>query len=367
LKTLTTDLGDEIMKKIEKVETCFLPTPLHKLENISKDLDGYNIYIKRDDMTGIGTGGNKLRKLDYIVKKALDEGYTTLLTYGGVQTNHGRLTAAAAARFGLKSVIMCYGLPPEKMSGNLVLDRIMGAEVVFMDTTDIREKAKDMEYEDIVKAYKTLKKTATDSVIKRYEDKGEKVAIVQIGGHSSEGLLGYFDCIKEIDDQLESQNLNIDYLVVGNGSGGTLGGLLLGKKYYDSKYEIYASNISPKKQIEMDELNDFCNKTSEQFEMGVTITHDDYEWTNDYTGISYNVPDEETRKVISYLASKEGIFVDPCYTGKSFMGLLGLIKEGKFKKNSNILFLHTGGVPGIWTEEHEEGFNNDLWNNIEVF
>lgn len=355
------------MKKVKKVQTCFLPTPLHKLENISNDLKDYNIFIKRDDMTGIGIGGNKLRKLDYIVHKALSEGYTTLLTYGGVQTNHGRLTAAAASRFGMKSIIMCYGLPPKSLSGNLLLDRVMGAEVSFMDTTEIRKQAESMEYEEIVAAYKGLKKRATDSVVKRYEEMGEKVYIVEIGGHSKEGLLGYFDCIKEINDQLETQKQNIDYLVVGNGSGGTLGGLILGAKYYNAPYKIYASNISPKKEIEMDELVTFCNETSDFYEMGVTVSKNDFEYSNDYTGIAYNVPDKETRDVICYLASKEGILVDPCYTGKSFMGLLGFIKEGKFKKGSNILFIHTGGTPGLWTEEHQDGFNKDLWNDIKVF
>lgn len=355
------------MKKVEKVNTCFLPTPLHKLENVSKDLKDYNIYIKRDDMTGIGAGGNKLRKLDYIVHKAKAEGYTTLLTYGGVQTNHGRLTAAAAARFGMKSIIMCYGLPPKRISGNLLLDRIIGSEVVFMDTTEIRKEAENMQYDEIVAAYKGLKKKATDSVTKRYEEQGEKVCIVEIGGHSKEGLLGYFDCVKEIQTQLKDQQIKMDYMVVGNGSGGTYGGLLLGAKYFDVDYEIWATNISPKKEIEMDELVDFCNKTSDYYDMGVEVKKEDLKYTNEYTGIAYNVPDKDTRETICYLAGKEGILVDPCYTGKAFRGLLGLIEEGKFKKGSNILFVHTGGVPGLWTEEHETGFNEDLWNDVEVF
>lgn len=355
------------MKLVNKVSTCFLPTPLHRLNSVSDDLKDYNIYIKRDDLTGIGVGGNKLRKLDYIIKKAIDEGYTTLLTYGGVQTNHGRLTAAAAAKFGLKSVIMCYGLPPEKISGNLVLDRILGAEVVFMDTTTIRAQMNQIPYDEVVKKYKELKKTATDSIIKKYEAMGEKVYIVEIGGHSKEGLLGYVDCVKEINQQIIDQKINIDYVVVGNGSGGTLGGLLLGKKLYQAPYEIYASNISPKQPKEMLELLDFCNQTSEYFEMGVEVDESDLHYTNDYTGKGYNIPDEATRETICYLARREGIIVDPCYTGKAFSGLLGLIENNTFPKGSNILFIHTGGIPGVWTEEHEDGFNKDLWKNIEIY
>lgn len=355
------------MIKVEKVNTCFLPTPLHKLENISKDIKDYNIYMKRDDMTGIGLGGNKLRKLDYIIKKALDEGYTTLLTYGGIQTNHGRLTAAAAAKFGMKCIIMSYGLPPEEMSGNIVLDRILGAEVVFMDTTTIRKNAENMKYEDIVNEYKSLKKRATRDMVKKYEEAGEKVYIVEIGGHSKEGLLGYFDCVKEINDQVDTLGIELDYVVVGNGSGGTLGGLLLGKKYYNSKFSIVASNISAKNDVEINELIEFCNETSKYYDMGVSVSNSDFYYTNSYIGTGYNIPDKDTRDVIEYLASKEGILVDPCYTGKSFRGLLGLIDEGYFKKGSNILFIHTGGTPGIWTDEHLVEFSNDLWKNIKVY
>ncbi len=355
------------MKRIEKVNTCFLPTPLHKLENFSKELDNIEVYMKRDDLTGIGMGGNKLRKLDYIVKKALDEGCTTLLTYGGVQTNHGRLTAAAAARFGMKSIIMCYGTPPEEMSGNLVLDRILDSEVIFMDTSEIRAKMEEMEYEEIVAAYKNLKKSSTDDVIAQRESIGEKVYLVPIGGHSPEGVMGYFDAVEEIRKQEQEMGVEFDHVVVGNGSGGTYAGLLLGKEYHKAPWNILASNISPKQEREMDELVDFCNEVSEQFEMEVKIQKEDVHYSNEYTGIAYNVPDEPTRQVISRLAKSEGIFVDPCYTGKSFSGLLGFIEEGLIKPGEKVLFIHTGGLPGIWTQEHEVGFNEDLWKDLKIY
>jgi len=355
------------MKRLEKVQVSILPTPLHKLENISKDLKDFNVFIKRDDMTGFGIGGNKLRKLDYIVKKAIDDGCNTLLTYGGPQTNHGRLTAAAAAKFGMKSIILCYGKPPKNISGNLLLDRIIGTEVLFMDTEEVRKKAEGKPHDEVVELYRNLKMSATRTVVKRYKEQGDKVAIIQIGGHSKEGLMGYFDCVEEIEKQSKEMNVIFDYVVLGNGSGGTLGGLLLGKKYFKSSFEIFASNISPIPEEQITRLLEFCNKTSKEFEIGVEVSRDDFVYSNDYTGKGYNIPDKETRDVITYVASKEGIFIDPCYTGKSFMGLLGFIKEGRFKKNSNILFIHTGGTPGLWTEEHEAAFNEDLWNDIEIF
>ena len=354
------------MKEVKKVETAILPTPLHKLNNVSKDL-GYNVFIKRDDMTGLGAGGNKLRKLDYIVYQALKEGCTTLLTYGGSQTNHGRLTAAAAAKFGMKSVILAYGKKEDYMSGNLVLDRMMGTEVAFIDTTEIKKQAEGKSFEEVKELYREKKELATNTIVEKYKKQGDKVYTIQIGGHSKEGLLGYFNCVKEIMDQSEQMGVSFDYLVVGNGSGGTLGGLLLGKKYYNAPFEIISANIGEKREEDLERTVKFCNKTAKYYEMDVEVSMDDFTYTNDYVGIDYNEPDKGTREAIYYLANKEGIFTDPCYTGKSFNALLGLARKGEFKQNANILYLHTGGIPGIWTQTHEDAFNEDLWKDIEEF
>ena len=354
------------MNKPNKVETAILPTPLHRLNNISEDL-GVNLYIKRDDLTGYGIGGNKLRKLDYLVKKALDEGYTTLLTFGGPQTNHGRLTATAAAKYGMKCIIMVYGKKEDYMTGNLVLDRILGAEVVFMDTTDLREKAKGKPYKEVAALYREIKFRSTRTIIRKYEEQGEKVFSIQIGGHSMEGLMGYFDCVNEFETQAKDMNIDFEYVITGNGSGGTLGGLALGKKYYKKDWKLIGINVSDKNEEGYNMLIDFLNKTSEEYDMGIEITSDDFTENNDYTGIDYNVPDKETRDAIYYMAQKEGILLDPCYTGKSFLGVLGLIKSGKISKNANVLYIHTGGAPGIWSDNHLEAFNNDLWTDITEF
>lgn len=354
------------MNRPNKVDTAILPTPLHKLENISKDLN-INLYIKRDDLTGFGIGGNKLRKLNYLVKKAIDEGCTTLLTYGGPQTNHGRLTATAAAKFNMKSIIMVYGKKEEKLSGNLVLDKLLGSEVVFMDTTSIKEKAKDLEMKEVLLMYRELREKATNETIKRYEENGEKVFVIAMGGHSKEGMFGYIDCSEEIHTQSKDLGISFDYVITGNGTGGTVGGLLLGKELYNETYEIHAINVSNKKPDEMERTISFCNAVSKDYDLGVTLTNEDLKYTNDYVGIDYNVPDKDTREAIYYLASKEGIFTDPCYTGKSFRGLLEMVKNGAIKKNSNVLYIHTGGTPGIWTDIHEEAFNDELWNDIIVY
>lgn len=352
------------IKKIKKVNTGFYPTPLEKMNNLTKKIGKANLYIKRDDLTGLGFGGNKSRKLDYIVAEAIEKGYTTLLTYGGPQTNHGRMTAAAASKFGLKSIILCFGQPPEYASGNIILDRILGAEMCFMDTTKVRQLPKDK----MEKGYIKLKEDSTKKIIDIYEKKGEKVYIVPIGGHSSIGTLGYINAVKEIMDQLEKANINIDYLVTGYGSTGTFAGLYLGSKYFNAPFKVVGISVSPLQDNSKKNTCDFINKVSKEFEMGIECSIEDLWIEGGYTGNGYNIPDEYTRKCMYLLGSTEGIFIDPCYTGKSFRGFIDLVENERFPKGSSALFLHTGGTPGIFTKEHLDEMQNEVWGkNITIF
>ncbi len=355
------------MKKVDKLSNVYLPTPIQKLNNLSNDLGKSNMYIKRDDLTGIGMGGNKIRKLDYIIHEALEKGYDAVCTLGGVQTNHGRLTAAMAAKYGLKCIILCYGTPPKDMTGNLTLDRILDADIRFMDTTNLRAKMSTMSREEIVAEYKSFREGCEAKVAKEYEERGLKVFNVPIGGHSLLGTLGYLDCIKETMDQCEEDNIKLDYLVTGNGSGGTYAGLLLGAKYYNAPFKVIGVNISAKNDAEIEELIEHANEVSKEYELGVTLTLDDVELYSDTIGTGYNVPDEETRKVIYKLARREGIFVDPCYTGKSFAGFLKLVEDEVISSDSTSMFLHTGGTPALWTKEHLEKFEEELWKDIKIY
>ena len=350
-----------------KVHTAILPTPLYKLDNLSAELKS-NVYIKRDDLTGLAFGGNKLRKLDYLVKEAKDAGYTTLMTFGGTQTNHGRQTAAVACKYGMKSIIianMNSPAPPERLSGNLLLDEILGCDVIFMDMSSINDH-KEGKAPHVIKAETSkLRSAVAKKVIEMYEAKGERVYEMPAGGSTTTGVLGYFDCIEEILEQLNEKELRIDYIVCSSGSNATYAGLWLGAKYYNAPFEVIGCTVSPyswQKNIDMAQL---INDTSDRFGLGVHAEAEDVKLLGDYSGIAYDVPDEKTFQSIYRLARTEGIFVDPCYTGKGFTGLLDLIETEKIPAGSNVLFIHTGGVPGLYSEQHVDMFNKQLWEGKE--
>lgn len=346
------------LENLRGIKTGFYNTPIHKLENLSNKY-GINIYIKRDDLTGYACGGNKLRKLDYLLVDALEKNCTVLLTYGGPQTNHGRLTAAVAARFGLKCGIIMDGPAPKKATGNLILDKMMGADLFFMDDTNFKD-----ETVDIKKAkYNELLKKTTDEVVKMYESQGEKVYMIPVGGSSSLGAAGYVMAAKEIKDQLEEMNVNIDYVFTGFGSVGTYGGLYLGAKYFNAGFRPIGVSVSHKNDAEMQEKIDLINETNEFLELGVKVTPDDMWIEKGYVGISYNVPDPLTRSYVYMMAKEEAIILDACYTGKVFRGMIEMIEKGEISKDKNVMLLHTGGLPGIFSEAHEGAMQEELWGN----
>jgi len=342
--------------QLQKVDTGFLNTPIHKLDNLSNKY-GVNIYIKRDDLTGLALGGNKLRKLDYLLKDALDNDCNVLLTYGGQQTNHGRLTAAAAAKFGLKCGIIMDGPAPKKASGNLILDKMLGADLFFMDDSNFKDESK----ENYKEMYKRLLDKTTQKVIKMYEEVGDKVYVIPVGGSSPLGAAGYVMAAKEIKDQLNEMKINMDYVFTGFGSVGTFGGLYLGAKYFDTGFTPIGIAVSNKTDLEIQEKVDYIEEINKFLELGLDVKIDDMWIERGYVGISYNVPDEETRKYVYMMAKEEAIILDPCYTGKTFRGMIEMIESGRIKKNSNVMLIHTGGSPGLFSEGHSEAMQQELW------
>lgn len=336
-------------------------TPLEPMPTLSKALGGANLYIKRDDLTGLALGGNKVRKLDYIVRYALDNGYTALMTFGGVQTNHGRLTAAAAIRAGLKSILVLKGAKPEKLSGNLLLDRLMGSEIYFVDTA----AADALPPEKRAAAKQSYLNECAARIISDYESRGEKVLSIPVGGQTVTGSAGYIQAIPEIMRQMEEQGIDAKYLVVGYGSTGTFAGLWAGAKYYNAPFEVIGIPIEPDYRP-FQETADFINELSRTFELGFTCGADDLhvecgEDEDFYGGVGYNEPDHLTQTYIELMAKTEAIFLDPCYTGKAFHGFVDLVRKGVIPAGSGAIFLHTGGAPGLWTQEHLDSMQELFW------
>ncbi len=339
------------VENAKKVKLGNYPTPLEKMDNMTKLLGKGDLYIKRDDVTGPAFGGNKTRKLEYLVRDALENGYTALLTVGGTQTNHGRTTVGAAVKYGLKPILVLSGKDTGYLSGNLNLDAMMGADIYF--NPEPANQAKVIE-----------------DVCKKYAEQGDKVYVIPGGGSNPVGALGYIMSVKEILDQMKEQDIKIDHLICTVGSMGTFGGMILGAKYFNAPFDVIAVPVSPAPKGDKEKaVADFVNKVSAEYEMGITITPEDVKIAYGpedapYSGEAYNKPDPITREAIITLAKNEGIFLDPTYTGKTFRAFMDLVKEGRLiKEGENALFLHTGGAMALWTKEHLDDMQDQLRAN----
>ncbi len=342
------------MKKLEKKNIALLPTPIQTLDNLAKELGINNIYIKRDDLTGFEVGGNKVRKLEFLVADALKNNYDTLLTYGALQTNHGRQTIAVARKFGLDAVLIanCNELP-STLSGNLLLDKIMDADIRFVDTKNCKSFSEK----------ELLKGKFAERIIEEYEQNSKKVYDIALGGSDRIGVMGYIEFVKELLIQIKEQDLKIDYIIAPRGSGGTLAGLILGKKFYNADFEIFGIDVLEYTDEMKDNFLNYCNDCASFLEMNISVESEDIKCFGDYVGNGYGVADNDTFKTIVDVAKCEGIYVDPTYTGKAMRGMIGLINSEIIEKSANVMFIHTGGLPGIFADQYSEYFNDLLLKN----
>lgn len=317
-----------------------LPTPLDYLPRLSEEL-GIHLYVKRDDLTGLGAGGNKLRKLEYLLQDARAQGATMLITVGGAQTNHGRLTAAVAARSGMKCAIVAMDDYPGELSSNLLLDRIMGAEVIL-------HKNDGTSLMDVVA-----------QVTQRYEAQGERVYFIPMGGSNELGARGYYDCAQEIKGQIDGGRVFVTVGSMGtymglfcglHGSPFTLTGVLIGDFYQDTK----ASAL---------EYFEQCQKA---WGLDYSVTREQFDIREQFLYGGYNQPSQEVRQAIYRMARTEAILLDPCYTGKTFAGLLSLVASGEISQGETIIFLHTGGFPALHTPTHRKELEQELIDGVTI-
>ena len=315
----------------------FLPTPLHKLNNLSKAYPDYNIFIKRDDQTGLASGGNKTRKLEYLIKQAIDEGYETVFTVGAQQSNHCRQTAAACSVAGLDCHLIVRGKEPKTYQGNLLLSHLLGAKIHFTGNDK-----KDIDFEFYTKQLADNKKPF----------------IIPYGGSNITGALGYVEAVRELKKQLDDQDLNIDTIFFASSSGGTQAGLILGLELYALKAELIPIKIDKDETQNLDmeaEVLEIVRQGTKLLKIKREYSLADITLNKNYNQAAYGVLTDKEKIAINELALTEAILLDPVYTGRAFYGMLDFLNEKKLKLNSNILFWHTGGLPAIF--DYAEGLN----------
>ena len=317
------------MNNIPRLYFAHLPTPIEELPRLSEFLGGPRILIKRDDQTGLAFGGNKTRKLEFLVAEALEQGARTLITGGALQSNHCRQTAAAAARFGLDCILVLNGEMPEYASANLLLDQLFGAQIV-----NVRERA-DRD--------RTLQGTYDKAVAA-----GKNPYLVTYGGSSPTGALGYAFAMKEFMEQ----NIHADWIVFGTSSGGTHAGLVLGQHVFGYEGKVLGISIDEPEEWLKTRVSELASDASEKLGKRVEFTPVDVSANADYCTAGYGVLTDAEREAVSLFAKYEGLLLDPVYTGRAAAGMIDLIRNGFFKEDETVLFWHTGGQPALFAEKY---------------
>lgn len=313
------------MSEEKHLRFAHLPTPIERLDNLSLDF-GRGLYIKRDDYTGSELSGNKVRKLEYVLTDAVNLGCDCVITCGSLQSNHCRATAAACARLGLACHLVLRGEPGEA-EGNLFLDLLLGAHV-----HPVPEGAGF--------------EPAMQSLAESLRREGKKPCLIPLGASNALGAKGYLDAYREITDYERERGIRFDAVCLAVGSGGTYAGLWLGNKRAGLARDIVGFAVSNDSAHFVSRVGEILREMGEdKAEMRSILILDSY------VGLGYGKASREEMKTYLHIAKRQGLVLDPCYTGKAFLGMLNEIKQGCLKDKHNILFVHTGGLMG-WTREH---------------
>ena len=312
---------------LPRVRLGVFPTPFYRLDRLSEQY-GRGIWIKRDDLCGVALGGSKVRKLEFVLAEALDQGCDTVFTTGGAQSNHAALTAACAAKLGMKCILLLKRRGVTEHRGNLVLDDIFGAEVRMLDTDS---------YDDV---YAEMHRMG-----EALEQAGHKCCYIPVGGSTALGALGYASCVREFTVQALAAGIRLGHVVSATGSGGTTAGLLLGTRLFMPGAKV--TGVA----VDTDPFQDIVPRLAEEaaalLERPLQREKNDFEMV-DHAGPGYAVPNPEDTPYIEELARTEGILLDPVYTGKAFAAMLQLLRQGYFDGEDDLLFLHTGGAAALF-------------------
>ena len=321
---------------LPRFSLAHLPTPLEELKTLSRRLDGPQILIKRDDQTGLALGGNKTRKLEFLVGDALAKGADTLVTLGAVQSNHCRQTAAAAAKAGLRCELILNGKKPDVANGNLLLNELLGATCHWIERPQRAAKLSELDAQ--------------------LRAQGRKPYLIPVGGSNGVGATGYVVAMQELVTQLRASGRRVDHLVFGTSSGGTQAGIVLGARIAGFTGQLHGLSIDKNDPEHFEyetEVAQIANDCAAFIGSPVRVSREDMKVVYGYKGEGYGVVGDLERDAIRLLARSEGIVLDPVYAGRAFGALVDLIRKGVFKKNETILFWHTGGAPALFAYAKE--------------
>lgn len=318
------------MNQIPRLRFAHLPTPVEALPRLSAHLGGPKILIKRDDQTGLAFGGNKTRKLEFLVAEAQAQGAKMMISAGAIQSNHCRQTAAAAAKFGLECILVLTGVAPAQPSANLLMDRLFGAKIVTVADRADRDRI--------------LKETFDQAV-----DQGKQPYLVPYGGSSPTGALGYAFAVEEFI----KQEIHADWMVFGTSSGGTHAGLVLGQRVFGFQGKVLGISIDEPVKALKENVSALASAASDKFGKHIQFTGQDVLANDDYCTAGYGVFGEGEREAIQLFASLEGLLLDPVYTGRAAAGMIDLIRRGAFQKDETVLFWHTGGQPALFADKYQ--------------
>lgn len=322
------------LDSFRRIHFAVTPTPLEPLENLGRELGIPNLWVKRDDLTGFAGGGNKARKLDWLIADAQDKGCDYIVTTGGRQSNHCRMTAAAASKLGMGCSLVLGDPDPGNRAGNLIMDVIFGANLVFIGEANL-EQMQD----------------GIDAEIARLRSEGKNPYMIPVGGATPLGGVAFVDAAREFARQIEGRN--IDTLVIAVGSAGTSAGLALGLKIFAPHVRLVSISVSRSIDRLRQYIADKANASAELMETPIRVTPDDYELHDDYIGPKYGVPSDGALEAIYMTGRTEGLLLDPVYTGKAMAGLIDLARQGRFANSKGVAFWHTGGFPSLFAFENE--------------
>lgn len=321
------------MARYPRFRLCSLPTPMHEMPNLSKRLGGPRLFIKRDDLTGVAFGGNKSRKLEFFMGQAKAEGADVIVSGSGPQSNFSSQCVAAAARVGLRTVLVNWaaeGYTPTEWDGNILLQKMMGAEIYF-ETRERQQRAIEEKAEEL-------------------RDRGLRPYVLPVGGEGPLGAISYVNAMLEILNQTNELGVDLDYVVECFGSGSTYAGLLVGAKAFNMNTKVLGiiNNQYRTRAEHFEKALEYARSTAKLLEVDASFSKDDIEIFDEFVGEGYGVAEKPIVEALTLPAQTEGIFLCPAYTGRAMMGLIGLIRRGYFKKTDNVCFLHSGGTAALF-------------------